>query len=457
MVKIKTLLISKISKINKNEVYNFSKLSYTKIILLYLWDKEIDTRIPSKVTIIKCLNLIELNKQISETYNNYMDYKIIPFFSWDANSKYSIKVYNKTFWTNINPRIFKEKDVMGEFLGDISKKKFIKFTYKELISTKYEELINRVWNEFIVKPTNASSSTNTFKINTSKTFDRIKTKLSKKYEYILEEYIWWELFSIDFFFDWEKMFLLVLAREIAMIELSDKDKFSKTFIDKYWEELSKHFNFILPLGYHLDINKLSKVELIFLEDIKNKLKKIWYRWVVHLEYKYDKKAWKLGFVEWWARYGWYRKLFMKKIYNTDHLRLQYNILIEKDFSKFTKVKWDIYKFKEKEHNLNFVRVKTNFIEKTNYIQILDKSWDVFKKSFDWFLNDYYKNKFWIYIKKIDFFVKYNKEYNFLPFYKNSETKLDYVLELDDENFKLFKKKKFKIIEEIFFHDYNSKI
>jgi hypothetical protein len=70
------------------------------------------------------------------------------------------------------------------------------------------------------------------------------------------------------------MFLLVLAREIAMIELSDKDKFSKNFIEKYGEELNKHFNFILPLGYHLDLNKLSKIELSFLENIKIKLQEI---------------------------------------------------------------------------------------------------------------------------------------------------------------------------------------
>jgi len=169
------------------------------------------------------------------------------------------------------------------------------------------------------------------------------------------------------------MFLLILAREVAMIELSEKEKFSKEFLEKYGEELEKHFNFILPLGYNLDISKLSQVEISFLESVRKKLKEIRYRGIIHLEYKYDKERKKLGFLEWGARYGGYRKTFMKHIYNTDSLRLPYYLLIEKDISRFTKFKGDIYKFKEKEYNLNFIRVKTNFIETKNYIKILKKS------------------------------------------------------------------------------------
>jgi hypothetical protein len=50
-------------------------------------------------------------------------------------------------------------------------------------------------------------------------------------------------------------------------------------------------------------------------------------------------------------------------------------------------------------------------------------------------------------------VKYSSGFNFFPFYREKLTKLDYILELDDENFELYKKKKFKIIEKTFFHDY----
>ena len=453
MINKKTWLVIKVSKLNKSKIYEFSKLPYTKIFVLFSEDSEIEFKVLKKIELIKFSNLIDFNKKINQLYKDNIEYTILPYFSWDSNSKYAINIFNKTFSTNVNPKIFKEKNDMIDFLWDIIEKKYFKYSYKDLLNKKYEYFAKELWDIFIIKPTNWSSSMNTFKIKSFEDFENIKSKIAKSYDYIFEPYIWGNLYSIDFFFDWKDMFLLLLAREIAMIELSEKDKFSKEFLDKYWEELGKHFNFILPLWYNLDFSKLSKIELSFLEEIRKKLEGIWYRGVIHLEYKYDTKTQKIGFLEWWARYGWYRRKFIKKLYHTDFLRLPYNLLIEKDFSKFTKVKWNIFKFKENEYNLNFIRVKTNFINKINYIKILGKSWDLFKNSFEWFLNNYYKTKFWINIKKIDFFVHYSKNYNFFPFYKNNKTKFDYILELDDENFKIFRNKKFKIIEDIFFHDY----
>jgi hypothetical protein len=94
------------------------------------------------------------------------------------------------------------------------------------------------------------------------------------------------------------MFLLTYAREIAMIELSDKQKFSKSFLSKYEEEIQKHFNFILPIRYHVDFSHVSKIELKLLEQLRLKLESIDFRGVIHLEYKYDKAQKKIGFLEW---------------------------------------------------------------------------------------------------------------------------------------------------------------
>ena len=145
---------------------------------------------------------------------------------------------------------------------------------------------------------------------------------------------------------------------------------------------------------------------------------------------------------------------MKKIYNVNNLKLQYEILIEKSFSKFKKINnFDIYEIKEQEHDVNYVRIKTNFINKINKFDILKKTWDIMKNSFHSFILDYYKNKFWIKINNLDFVLKTTKDWNFYPFYEKQSCRFDYIIELDDENFKLFKSKKFKIIEQIFFHDY----
>lgn len=71
---------------------------------------------------------------------------------------------------------------------------------------------------------------------------------------MIEQYLDGELYSMDFFMADGKMYLLNYTREIAMIELSNKKKFSKDFLEKYGEALEKHFNFMLPLAYHVDFS-----------------------------------------------------------------------------------------------------------------------------------------------------------------------------------------------------------
>jgi len=453
MKKLKTWLLTKLENISKSQIYNLSKLPYTKIFVLHNWELNADFKIPSKIEIIFYKNLVDLNRKIDRTIEKNLEYRIIPSFKWDANSKYAIRIYNKTFWTDISWKIFKEKDIMTRFLWELTQKKFIKSSYKDLFWKTYYDLKDILWDTFIIKPTNAHSSTSTFKIVCEESFKSGLLNISKSYDYILEEYISWELKSIDFFMDWKNMFLLSYVREIAMIEMSDKDKFSKAFLTKYWNDISKHFNFILPITYNLDFEKLSKEELVFFESIRQKLVDIWYRWTIHMEYKHDSKMEKLWFIEWWARYGWYRNMHIKGIYNTDTLKIPNYILFEKDFSRFKEIKKYIFRFKEKEHDVNYVRVKTNFLKTTNYIILLKKTWSILENSFYDFLKKYYKDIFSIKIKELNFYIQHTLDHDFYPFYKNNKTKFDYTLELDDKNFASFKKNKFKIIEKVFFHDY----
>lgn len=450
----KSLLIKHSQKITKESLYILSKLPYNKIIVISNFILDNSIKIPSKIEIVNYNNWRDLITKINEVIAKYNEYLIIPSFTWDDNSKYSININNKVAWTKVDYKIFKQKDVMTDFLWDIAKKKFKKFSYQDIQAISYKEIVDQVSETIIIKPTNAHSSTSTFKVENEIDFDNIKPKLSKKYDYIAEEYINWELYSLDFFFDWENCFLLSYIREVAMIELLDKDKFSEKFLEKYWESIKKYFNFVLPMTYIIDFSKLAKIEINLLQNLLDKLKSIWYIWAIHLEYKLDSKNNKIWFIEWWARYGWYRRNYIKWIYNTDTSKIPYYIQVEKDFSRFKELKKWVYVFKEREHNLNFVRIKTNFLEKTNYIKILKKSGDIYKTSINQFLKEYYKEKFWIKVKQIDFYVKHSPRFNFYPFYENNETKFDYILELDDENFAIFKKKKIKILENVFFHDYN---
>ena len=90
---------------------------------------------------------------------------------------------------------------------------------------------------------------------------------------MVEEYIEWELYSVDVFMDGENMFLLTYAREIAMIELADKKKFSPKFLEKYGEENSKKINMIdMEMKKSIkkinNYNKQNTNDLNFLE-VKN--------------------------------------------------------------------------------------------------------------------------------------------------------------------------------------------
>lgn len=450
----KTIFTSRVANLSTEVLLKYENLPYTKIILLYSGDRDLSkVKLPLKIEVVQCKNFNAMSREINNIYKKYPGYLVIPNFWGDDLSKYSVKMYNKSYETKVDPKIFKEKDVMMKFVGQVGEKNFFKTSHKELVHMSYKEISEKVGKTFIVKPTNASGSRCTFKIVSSEDFESIKPKLSRIFDYMVEEYIGWELYSMDVFMDGENMYLLAYVREVVMIELADKKKFSPVFLEKYGEEIDKHFNFILPITYNVDFSFLWKMELSLLEELREKLASVHYRWVVHLEYKFDRKNKKIWFLEWGARYGGYRKPLIKTIYNTDPLRLPYYLLIEKDTSRFSPVKWKILAFKEQEHNLNFVRVKTNFLETTNYIDVLKNTGNIFEVSFQSFIKEYYSINFGIRIKAMHFFVKYSKGYNFFPFYKDIATRLDYVMELDDANFELFKKKKFKIIEKTFFHDY----
>lgn len=451
---MKTWLIARVDNLKKDTINKFASLPYTKIFLLFVWEWCIVPQsIPSKISVKCCENLVDMNSEITKTMDNNPWIKFAPYLTWEQNVKYALKIYNKTFWTNIDYKIFREKDHMMNFLWEIAHKKFLRSEYKDLMSKKYLELKKIVWETFIIKPTNAWSSVSTFKIRNEEDFESIKPKIAKSYEYITEEYIDWELFSLDFFMDWEKMFLLSYAREIPMIELKEKEKFHKDFLEKYWEEIWKHFNFHLSVVYPLWFEKIWKDEQKFIEEIRKKLVEIKYRWVIHLEYKHDKKNNKVWFIEWWARYWWSRRRYIKKMYHTDTMKLDQLLLFDKDYWKFEKYKWEIYKFKEREFNLNFAKIRTNFIWTKNFIDILKKTWNIMWISFKKFIEIYIKENFWINIKNIEFEIKHTKDFNFYPFYKNNKTKFDYIMELDNDNFNLFRKKKFQIIEKTIFHDY----
>ena len=450
----KTLFLTRVGSMSQDAILRHANLPYTKIVLLYGGVKDLTQyKIPRKVEIYHYANLIEMKRFIKQAYQKYYEYRMIPYFVGDMYSKYALYAYNLSFNNKIDARIFKEKDMMMDFLGELGAKKNKKLSYSELHKSTFYELQALLGPTFILKPTNASSSTYTFKIKSQEEYAEILTKISKSYDYLVEEYIGGNLFSLDFYMDGENLYMLCFAREVAMIDLIETKKFSKDFLEKYGEDLEKHFNFVLPIRYNVDFTKISKIEISFFEKLRKRLSEVAYRGFVHLEYKYDIKTQALGFIEWGARPGGNRPIYVKELYHTDMKKIPYYLLIEKDTSRFKALKPHMFAFKEKEDNINLVGVKTNFIKPTHYIDILSKTGDVLDISFQQFILDYFKNTFGIRVQDIRFQVKDNKHKAFLPFYMSNKTKFDYILELDDENFAMFKKKKPQIIEKVFFHNY----
>ena len=113
----KTLLVVKVSSLSVEVLQKYQNLPYTKVCLMYRGEKVLPVlKNTSKIIFMQYKNLTDFPSKINELYKKYMEYTLIPHFSGDSNSKYAIKIYNKSFGTRINPKIFKEKDEMMRFL-----------------------------------------------------------------------------------------------------------------------------------------------------------------------------------------------------------------------------------------------------------------------------------------------------------------------------------------------------
>jgi galactokinase len=77
-----------------------------------------------------------------------------------------------------------------------------------------------------------------FKVFSEENFKKVKKKLKKKYQYIIEEYLDGNLYSVDFFCNGEDIFLLNFTREISCLEMINS--FSDDFVEKYKDQLEEN-------------------------------------------------------------------------------------------------------------------------------------------------------------------------------------------------------------------------
>jgi len=452
---MKPVLITLFREFNKKQINDFSRQSqYFKNYVLVKEKniKKFNNDLSSKkIIFVPFKSKNDILKKIEEIFTKENNNLIFPFFEGDNNSKYAIKIYNQSFNTKIDPRLFKQKDAMNVFIFDDNfKKKSIKYTFSQIQNKKYEEIEQELGSCFIIKPTNAASSLLTFKIDNAKKFIQIKQKIKKKYNYILEQYLNGNLYAIDFYCDANDIFLLCFTREIPMAELLEK--FSSKYMEKYNKNLNEDFLHFLPIRYTIPLEKLNSLEKQFINCIKEKFIEKQYRGFIHLEYKISKIEKKIGFIEMGARKGWQRGTFIHKMHNLFVENLPLEILYQKDFSRFS-FKDNLYFLKNKNIDKNFIGIKTNVLQKTHIIEIFKKIPNFLNLSFAEFLQNFLWDKWKIKVKKIKFFTKYSSDYCIYPFYERNDTRFNYIIELDEYSFKRFLNKKHTILEKLVFHDY----
>ena len=451
---MKSALITYKKELTINTIIDYRrKLSYDHFFVFTQKSKveEKELKNYKKFTIIVCQykNILEKIYDLFIKYEKI--YTFFPYFIGDSNSKLSIRVYNKAKNLKIDPNVFRLKNKMNDFLGkEVSRKKFIKLSYTDLTSLSYGKIKNKLGQNFILKPVNAASSLLNFKISSAKQFYSIKKKLKKKYEYVLEELLEGNLYSLDFFSDGKNIFLLCLAREIPFAELLEK--FSPHYMDKYRNQIEDKFLHFIPIRYTLDLNRLTPIELNFLKKINAKLVEKKYHGFIHLEYKIEKKKGEIGFIEWGARTGGKRSEFITGMHGLRVENLPKEILYDQDFSHFKK-KNGIYFLKNKDIDKNFLMIYTSVLQKTHITETLKKIPNYLNVSFEDFLKEYLWANWKIRIKNIVFFLLTNSEGYLYPFYERSDTKFNYIMEIDENSFKLFLKKKNRILEHLVFHDY----
>lgn len=451
---MKTALITYKKELSEKALYDYKrKLCYDKYFVLTnkcKVDKE-------KLKEFKAIKVMETTQQgiparIDSIFQDHRkEYSIFPYFVGDANTKYAIKTYNKAYGLKIDPKHFRLKSKMNEFLGEeVVRKKSLKLSFTELQKLSYDQAGEKLGKTFILKPVNAASSLLNFKISSEASFKNGKAKLKKKYQYVLEEYLDGNLYSLDLFCDGQNIFLLCFVREIPFLELLEN--FSPEYLKKYKKHIAAEFLHFLPIRYSLDLKKISPLELDFIKRIGDKLVAKKYHGFIHFEYKVKRKAGKIGFIEWGARTGGKRANFIEGMHGLRVENLPKEILFKKDFSRFEKKK-GLYFLKNRDIDKNYLMVYTNVIEKTHIMKVLSFIPQFLNTSFESFLKNYLWDNWKIKANKIEFFLSTSSEGCLYPFYERSDSKFNYIMEFEEDSFKRFLKKKHSILEHLVFHDY----
>ncbi len=385
------------------DIYNKNKI---KTFIFYLWENIWDISYEKKlknmwIFLFDYKDNNSLQKKIVKLKKHYDIVYINTFTEKLIDTTIKLKEILKEPLT-ANKNIFRNKDIQRKLLLAYNPNITVKFLEKNIENLEIKCIEDFIWYPFVLKPSNWIQSAWVSKINSRDEFEIYKNTYKsflknfnqKGYDtnkILVEEFIDWEMYSIDY------------------------------FVDKKWNiTISKPVKVVLWVDIGIDdFQNYSRITSLWVEkELKNKnLKKfisdtvIW-TWIknnfVHHEFKINSK-WELKTIELNWRIWWYRAWMMKRSYDINLLEyiiknysqkekslIENNSVIHIYWDKTWILKWFNKKIIEKIENLDSIKQITllkeniwkevwltkDWFSKIIIIKLQNTSYEIFKKDYD---------------------------------------------------------------------------
>ena len=416
-------LATNIPKYYKESFDNLVNKYNVQIYICYKKEDEINLDHWKKIELIKDWyifqeylseeNLLNFSKELKTVKNNIEVYTYREAF---IDIMFKIK---KSLWQEITEikNIFISKKLQRENLLSFDKNitvNFLKFT--DLSEINVDKVLKDFNFPFIIKPSSWISSAGVMKINSKKelenaicllkdTFEEIiKISKIKNYEVIIEEFIDWNMYTIDYFVD--QMWKIHKSKLVRTHTL--KEEYN---IEDFW--ITKEV-----LGTDIE-SEISEEKLnSYLEKcvewcgVKNTF--------IHHEFKLT-NSWELKTIELNWRIWWYRLEMYKKAYNLDLIEFLFNKNIKPEFKNNYTFIW---LFPRQEIDKNLIWLNEDFINKfeklDSFYSYMIKNEFIWNKI--WFTKNWYKYFGTIRLLSNNF-NKMEQDYNFIK--KNLDKNIIY--------------------------------
>lgn len=316
-----------------------------------------------------------------------------------------------------NPNVFRDKFLQRTLIQQHNPELWIKFIKGTIDDLNIKDIEEKVWYPFIIKPVDGVQSSWVAKVKSEKEFnhyietytdfhDRLKSRWVDNKDLIVEEFIDWKLYSIDYYVtpEWEaRLSKPVKVRLWTDVKIDDYCNIARISTEKTeWEFKWKRIkNFI-----------------------KSTIKATWIRnTFVHHEFKINSK-WELKTIELNGRIGWWRIELLKRAYDFNLYELLLNPDAKPwkmktnsiDVNIYATKRWILTWFNEK----LFRRINA----RESVFDIKYEDWVIWKEI--WLTKDWFVKVWCIKLKSNDYSV-ISKDFNYI--------KSKYVELLDIEKIK----------------------